>query len=179
MNPRNSPEWLLTTVTAVRDLMIKRLEANSLDGEAKREMEMALEELDVMWEELQGQAALLVRENARYAEFFDYAPDAYFVTDAGGNIREANQAALELVKAAREDVVNRPLSEYVASEERVAFLARTVGLILGGATKPSVWQTQVQPHEGAALAVQFSVRAIPLKKSGACGLCWLVRPLKE
>jgi PAS domain S-box-containing protein len=178
MNPR-TPEWLLTTVTAVRDLMIKRLEAHSVDGEAKREMEMALEELDVMWEELQGQAALLVRENARYAEFFEYAPDAYFVTDGGGNIREANQAALELVKAAREDVVNRPLSEYVASEERVAFLARTVGLILGGAAKPSVWQTQVQPHEGAALAVQFSVRAIPLKKSGACGLCWLVRPLKE
>ena len=179
MNPRNSPEWLLTTVTAVRDLMIKRLEANSLDGEAKREMEMALEELDVMWEELQGQAALLVCENARYAEFFEYAPDAYFVTDGGGNIREANQAALELVKAAREDVVNRPLSEYVASEERVAFLTRTVGLVLGGATKPSVWQTQVQPHEGAALAVQFSVRAIPLKKNGIGGLCWLVRPLRE
>lgn len=132
-----------------------------------------------MWEELQGQAALLVCENARYAEFFEYAPDAYFVTDGGGNIREANQAALELVKAAREDVVNRPLSEYVASEERVAFLTRTVGLVLGGATKPSVWQTQVQPHEGAALAVQFSVRAIPLKKNGIGGLCWLVRPLRE
>lgn len=179
MNSRNSPEWLLTTVTAVRDLMIKRLEANSLDSEAKREMEMALEELDVMWEELQGQAALLVRENARYAEFFEYAPDAYFVTDAGGNIREANRAALELLRAAREDVVNRPLSEYIAPEERVAFLTRNVGLMLGGSAKPSVWQTQVQPHEGAALAVQFSVRAIPLKKSGVGGLCWLVRPLKE
>lgn len=178
MNSRNAPEWLFTTVTAVRDLMIKRLEANSLDGEAKREMEMALEELDVMWEELQGQAALLVRENARYAEFFEYAPDAYFVTDAGGNIREANQAALELLKAAREDVVNRLLSEYIASEERVAFLTRTVGIILAGAAKPSVWQTQVQPREGEALAVQFSVRAIPLKKSGVGGLCWLVRPLR-
>src|SRR3954463_12279128 len=66
-----SADWLATTVTAVRELMIKRLEAQSLSPEAKRETEMALEELDVMWEELQGQAALLLRENARYAEFFE------------------------------------------------------------------------------------------------------------
>ena len=101
MNSRHSPEWLTTTVGAVRELMIKRLEADSLDTEARREMEMALEELDVMWEELQGQAALLVRENERYAEFFRYAPDAYLITDAGGNIREANEAALELLKLHR------------------------------------------------------------------------------
>src|SRR5438067_4309088 len=116
MNSGNSPEWLLTTVSAVRDLMIKRLEAESLDADAKREMEMALEELDVMWEELHGQAALLVRENERYAEFFEYAPDAYLITDAGGSIREARQAALELFKAPRDEVVRRALSEYIAAE---------------------------------------------------------------
>ncbi|HYY62320.1 MAG TPA: hypothetical protein VE756_13140, partial [Burkholderiales bacterium] len=81
MNCGHSPEWLLTTVSAVRELMIKRLEAESLDDDSRREMETALEELDVMWEELQGQAALLVRENERYAEFFQYAPDAYLITD--------------------------------------------------------------------------------------------------
>src|SRR5918911_409890 len=106
--------------------MIKRLEADSLDAEAKREIEMALEELDVMWEELQGQAALLVRENERYAEFFEYAPDAYLVTDSGGNIREANRAALELLKAPRGGVIGRALSEYIMGEQRVSFLSRTV-----------------------------------------------------
>src|SRR2546423_2823448 len=54
VNSGHSPEWLLTTVTPVRELMIKRLEGALLDVEAKREMEMALEELDVMWGELQG-----------------------------------------------------------------------------------------------------------------------------
>src|SRR5213082_4161123 len=132
MNSGNSPEWLLPTVSAVRDLMIKRLEAESLDADAKREMEMALEELDVMWEELQGQAALLVRENARYAEFFEFAPDAYLITDAGGGVREANQAARELLQSSRDDIVGKPLSAYVAPEDRVAFLARTVGLMMGG-----------------------------------------------
>jgi PAS domain S-box-containing protein len=173
---RHSPEWLMTTVGAVRELMVKRLEAESLEGESKREMEMALEELDVMWEELQGQAALLVRENQRYAEFFQYAPDAYLITDAGGNIREANEAALELLRAPRDAVVGRPLSEYIAAEHRVGFLTRSVGLMLSGALKPDTWRAHLRPAEGDVLTAEFSVRAIPLKKSGAGGLCWLVRP---
>lgn len=176
MNPRNSPEWLTTTVGAVRELMIKRLEADSLDAESRREMEMALEELDVMWEELQGQAALLVRENERYAEFFQYAPDAYLITDAGGNIREANEAALELLQRARDEVVGKPLAECIAAEERVNFLSRSVGLVLGATVKPIVWRAHLQPREGETLEADVSVRAIPLKKGGAGGLCWLIRP---
>ena len=175
MNAGHSPEWLLTTVTAVRDLMIKRLEAEAINPDAKRDMEMALEELDVMWEELQGQAALLVRENERYAEFFEFAPDAYLITDAGGSVREVNQAALELFKAPREAILGKPLSEYIADEDRVAFLSRTVALMMG-AVKPHSWQARLRPDEGDRFAAEFSVRSIPLKKSGVGGLCWLIRP---
>ena len=175
MNSRHSPEWLLTTVTAVRELMIKRLETEASNSETKRDMEMALEELDVMWEELQGQAALLVRENERYAEFFEYAPDAYLITDAGGSVREANAAALELLKAAREAVVGRVLSEYVADDDRVAFLSRTIGLMLGANARPLTLKARVLQAEGEPFACEFTVRAIPLKKSGVGGLCWLVR----
>jgi PAS domain S-box-containing protein len=169
-------EWLLTTVTAVRELMLKRLENEALDAASHREVEMALEEIDVMWEELQGQAALLERENARYAEFFEFAPDAYVITDAGGAIREANQAAGELFKRARADMVGRPLSDLIADEDRVTFLTKTVGLMLGGTTRKLAWQALAQPAEGEPLACEFSVRAIPLKKSGVAGLCWLIRP---
>ena len=174
MSARHSPEWLVTTVGAVRELMLKRLATEVENSDAKRDLEMALEELDVMWEELQGQAALLVRENERYAEFFEFAPDAYLITDAGGKIREANQAALELLKAAREDVVGSTLSEYVVEADRVPFLTRTVGLLLGAA-KPLDWMTVLQPREGAPFSAHFSVRGIPLKKSGVGGLCWLIR----
>jgi PAS domain S-box-containing protein len=176
MSDGHSPEWLMTTVSAVRELMIRRLQADSLDSESKREMEMALEELDVMWEELQGQAALLLRENARYAEFFQYAPDAYLITDAGGSIREANQAALELLHAPRDAVVGHPLSQFIGEDDRVAFLTRTVSLMLGGTVKPVAWRAQLKCAAGEPLAAEFSVRAIPLKKSGVGGLCWLIRP---
>jgi PAS domain S-box-containing protein len=177
MMAAHSPDWLLTSVSAVRELMIKRLEAESQNPDAKREMEMALEELDVMWEELQGQAAMLLRENARYAEFFEYSPDAYVITDVGGNVREANQAALELLGAPHNQVVAHPLSEHMAQDDRVAFLTGTESLMLGG--NPLTWQGRLQVAHATPVAVEFSVRAIPLKKSGVGGLCWLIRPSAE
>ena len=177
MNPDSrSPEWLLTRVTAVRELMMKRLEADSLNPDARRAMELALEELDAMWEELQAQSAMLARENERYAEFFEYSPDAYVITDAGGGIREANRAARELLGVDPGVVRGRALADYVGADDRVAFLTRTVGLMLGAGAKPASWQARLQPADGEALTAEFSVRAIPLKKSGAGGLCWLIRP---
>ena len=170
-------DWLRTTVTTVRELMIRRLEANSLDREARREMEMALEELDVMWEELQGQAEVLSRENERYAEFFDFAPDAYLITDLGGNVREANQAATELFGAARTDLVGRPLGGSIPDEERATFLAHWVGLLVNDAAHPVLWRGRIRTPTGGVVDVTFSLRAIPLKKSGVGGICWLIRPV--
>lgn len=172
---RDSPESLLATVSAARELMRQRIEADSLDGDARRAMQAALAELDVMWQELQGEAALLVRENERYAEFFQYAPDAYLITDAGGNVREVNQAALELLQAARADVVGQALSAYIAEEDRPSFLARTVGLMPGAGVEPLAWQARLKPAGCEALTVELSVRAVALQKSAAGGLCWLLR----
>jgi PAS domain S-box-containing protein len=173
---KGSQTWLHTTVDAVRELMEKRLAANPEDAELKRDVEMALEELDVMWEELEGQAERLGRESERYAEFFDYAPDAYLVTDVGGNIREAHQAATELLRCPRAELVGRPLGGFVPAEERVSFLSHFVGALSAEGAQPATWQARIQPAEGPPLPAVFSVRAIPLQKSGVGGLCWLVRP---
>ena len=137
---------------------------------------MALEELEVTWEELQGQAELLSRESQRYIEFFEHAPDAYIVTDAGGNIREVNRAAAELLGAGRDQLVRRPLGGFLAEADRVAFLSRLVGVLAEGAGKDA-WEAHLAPPSAAPLRALFSVRAIPLGKSGVAGLCWLIRPL--
>lgn len=169
-------QWLLTTVNAVRELMLGRLQSKSLDPASQRDVEMALEELDVMWEELQGQSELLSRESQRYVEFFDFAPDAYVVTDVGGNIREANRAALELLGANRAALVHRPLSGFVAESDRVGFLSHFVGVLVNQVDR-AAWEACVQPTAGAPQRALFSLRAIPLSKSGVGGLCWLIRPL--
>lgn len=168
MSAKPHSPWLLSTVNAVRELMIQRLEKHSLDPEAQREVQMALEELDVMWEELQGQAEILLREHQRYAEFFEFAPDAYLITDAGGNIREANQAAKELL--AQDHLTGRPLAQFVAEGDRVAFLSLLVG------TQATALGVTLQPARGELLRCELGVRPIPLAKSGVSGLCWLIRP---
>jgi len=171
------PEWLSTTLGAVRDVILKRLETGDLDADAEKDMHMALEELDVMWEELQGQAELLERENERYAEFFEHAPDAYVITDAGGNVREANQAALELLGVQKAAVIGQPLSEFIPEGERVAFLAKFVGMFLNPDDKAQSWRSAVRPAQGEPRPATISVRRMPLKKSGVRGLCWLIRTL--
>jgi PAS domain S-box-containing protein len=165
----SAPELLLATVTAVRDAIVKRLGVDSLNPDAKREMEMALEELNVMWKELQGEVDLLLLENTRYADAFEYSPDAYVITDLGGTVREANQAALELLGGRRDDVVARPLTDYVFDAD-----ASTVEPMLGG--QPLAGPAHLRRAEAALLAVELSVRAIPLKEKGVGGLCWLIRP---
>ena len=168
--------WLRTTIDAVRDVMLRRLEAHSLDAESEKDMQMAIEELDVMWEELQGQAEALSRENERYAEFFENAPDAYVITDAGGNVREANRAAIELLGTAGDGLVGSPLSAFVAERDRVRFLSGFVGMFVDPHVSYVTWECALQPAGGPERAVRLSVRAIPLKKSGVRGLCWLMRP---
>lgn len=169
-------EWLKSTLAAVRELMVQRLEKQPLDAETERDIQMALEELEVMWEELQGQAELLQKESERYQEFFDYAPDAYLITDAGCSVREANRAALELLQTGKASVLGHPLSEFVAEPDRTGFLSRFIGLVLEPAAKAITWRCRLQRPDRSLVPVSVSVRAIPLRRSGIGGLCWLVRP---
>ena len=174
--PNRSPDWLLTTVSAVRELMIRRLEAAAADPEAQREMELALEELDVMWEELQGQADLLSREHRRYQEFFEFAPDAYAITDTGSNVREVNRSLTDLLRVARADMLSKPLSRYIAEPERAVFFSNMIGATHNPGPKPLSWRSRLQPTAGPAIDETISVRVVPLRRSGVAGLCWLFRP---
>jgi PAS domain S-box-containing protein len=168
--------WFLTTINAVRDLMVQRLEKHSLDPESEREMQMALEVIEVMWEELQGQADLLTREHRRYQEFFEFAPDAYAITDAGSNVREVNRSLTELLRAVRADMLGKPLSRYIPDPERAVFFSNMIGAAHNPDPKPLSWRSRLQPAEGPAIDALISVRAMPLRRSGVAGLCWLFRP---
>jgi PAS domain S-box-containing protein len=174
--PDPRADWFLTTINAVRDLMVQRLEKHSLDPDAEREMQMALEEIEVMWEELQGQADLLSREHQRYQEFFEFAPDAYAITDTGSNVREVNRSLTDLLRVVRADMLSKPLSRYIAEPERAVFFSNMIGATHNPDPKPLSWRSRVQPAAGPAIEATISVRAMPLRRSGVAGLCWLFRP---
>ena len=165
------PAWLVTTVNAVREVIARRL-AGPLEGAARREVEMVASTLDLLWEQLEGETEHLAREHERYSEFFDNAPDAFLITDPGGNVLEANRCASELFGV---QMHGRPLASFLPEDQKTRFLARFIGVITG-CTSAS-WETSIIARDGRTLRVQLGVRPIPLARSGAPGLCWVVRPL--
>lgn len=168
------PEWLFTTVSAVRELMLKQLLCPTLDRDAKRDAEMAVMTLDLLWEQLEGETALLTREHERYVAFFENAPDAYLITDIGGSVREANRAALELLRLPLEQVKGKALIHMLPEEDKTAFLTRLVALMTEPA--PASWGSRIRGGNASPLPVQLCVRPIPLAKSGVAGFCWAIRP---
>jgi PAS domain S-box-containing protein len=175
MTPHSRTGWLLTTINAVREIMVKKLAKRTLDAETEREMQMALDMIETIWEELRGQSDLLMLEQRRYECVFEFSPDAYAVTDAGGNVREANHALAELLGLARTDLLGKPLMHWIAAQERTTFLENFIGVGRDARGAPRAWRSTLQPAQGPAREAIVSVRAMPLDRSGVAGLCWLFR----
>ncbi len=96
--------------------------------EAIAEISISLEELHVSAEELQQQNEELVAtrqlveaERQRYQDLFNFAPDAYLVTDVTGIIQEANYAAVRLLNVRQASLIGKPLSVFVYQGERQKF----------------------------------------------------------
>ena len=67
----------------------------------------------------------------RYRALFEHAPHAYLLTDGGGVIRDANEAAVRLFDRSREGLLGKPLAVFLHPGHQVAFhaqLARLRGL---------------------------------------------------
>jgi PAS domain S-box-containing protein len=100
------------------------VEQNPLLAEAIAELSIALEELNVASEELyqQNEELLVTRqelelERQHYQNLFDFAPDAYLVTDERGIIQAANGAAEALFDLRRDLLVGKPLILFLAESD--------------------------------------------------------------
>ena len=97
------------------------------------------------------------------------------MTDSQGNIRDANLAAAELFGARASALRGKPIAGLVAEAERREFRSQLVRA--GAQTDGEVraWRSTLQSREGAPLAVQIRVRAMPVAGGGPAPLCWLLR----
>jgi PAS domain S-box-containing protein len=142
----------------------------------------ALESLAAEHEELRGQAA---RQEAayeeaqaqllRYRELFEFAPDAYLVTDLTGNIREANHAASRLLNLRKEFLRGTPLPFVVDPAERRQFysaLAQLGGLEVGAVQE---WEVRLVPRNGLPVEAALTVTVDADAAGRPAGLRWLVR----
>ena len=169
------------------DEMRRRLEAmrsgGQVPGETLQELLVAVEELRAAEEDLReqndGRAAAhseVEEERRRYQQLFQYAPDAYILTDLHGIIREANRSAARLFGVEPRFMAGKAFVSFVAQEDRPRVRAE-LGRWQSEPTPKSL-EVQLQPRTGPpfAAAITLSVaRGGP--KDTAVGFRWLVRDI--
>lgn len=119
-------------------------------------------------------ALALQQERERYAGLFDFAPEAYVVTDRRGKITEANRAAEHLFGRAQRYLVGKSLPAFVEEADRRSLrtnLARAARLDV-----PAPWEMRVRRRGGAS--VEVAATAAPIYQDGGVeGLRWLLRDI--
>jgi PAS domain S-box-containing protein len=129
--------------------------------------------LAARWEELEEEAEELATEGRRYLDFFQFAPEAYLVTDREGTISAANHGARELLGLPVPE--GKPLSTFIALDQRAAFRGQ-LGLLRDARACPSLrWNSAVRDRRGTRIGVNLHVRV--MESGTARGYCWLIRAL--
>ncbi|MBD2041942.1 PAS domain S-box protein [Microcoleus sp. FACHB-672] len=124
------------------------------------ELKVAREQLTVQNEQLSITREQLERERQRYKELFEFAPDAYLVTDDNGTIREANYTAAVLLCVSQRFLVGKPLSIFVAETQRRDFRLRINQLKVGELERLREWELRMQPRRGDSFEVAITVSAV-------------------
>jgi PAS domain S-box-containing protein len=145
--------------------------------EALEELRAADEALRQQNEELAASRDAIDRERQKYYELFDFAPDAYLVTDVKGIVREANSAASQLLGAPREFLIGKPLSMYFDDEAQATHRHQLDQLC--GVPRIDEWKIMLRSRGGQPVPVSVSVGRISAKDKSAAGFRWIIRDISK
>ena len=141
------------------------------------ELEIALEEIQALWDELGAQADRLARERERHAMLFERAPFPCLVTDLHGNVHEANLAALALFEVPATYLLGKPLAIFVADDERETFRVRLATTVRTPERLLAAWFTRIKSANGKPRDVRIDLRPLPSDEKFALPLLWYFRDL--
>lgn len=147
-------------------------------SEGLEELLVAEEELRVQGEELAASTAAIDAERERYGELFEFAPDAYLVTDSLGKIIEANSAASRMLGVPARYLDGKLLVTFVDESARRDLR----GLLAQISASPQTVEERylrMQPREGGSFVAE--VRAVAGAGAGAeaGALRWMVRDMTQ
>lgn len=144
------------------------------------QLRLALEELGMIQEELQQQNEQLesaqqaiALERQRYQDLFEFAPDAYLVTDIDGVIQEANRAATALFHIAACRLIGKPLLAFIAECDRRDFRLR-----LAQANLAENWEVNVKPRQVEPFPVLIAATSITTLHNEVIGWRWSLRDIR-
>lgn len=146
------------------------------------ELRSALEELHLAEEELRQRNETLLSaqstiesERQRYQELFEFAPDAYLVTDLYGGVLEANRAASELFQVSHQYLIQKPLTTFVEEDHRSAF--RAVLNQLPAINRIQEWEVTLRRRRSGSLDSAITVETVRNAQGKAIALRWLIRDI--
>ena len=145
------------------------IETRNLNLEdAANVLRASLTELEVYQQSLTG-------ELDRYRELFDFAPDGYFVTDANGDITEANRAATLMFGSLP---IGQNLENFVYPSYREQF-QRLLGQLQRGQNIKSL-DFRMQFPTGQPFDASFTIISIRVPLDGrVTGLRWWIQDITQ
>jgi PAS domain S-box-containing protein len=116
-------------------------------------------------------------ECQRYQDLFQFAPDAYLVTDLSGKIQEANQAAVKLLASKQQSLVGKLLTLYVVEEEQENFQNIFQELCKDSTEKE--WEIRIQVSEKKLITVSAKVGIVCDLEGNIVNWRWLLRDISK
>lgn len=141
--------------------------------QALEELGTAVEELHVAAEEMARAGEALADERHRYQDLFEFAPDAYAVTDSDAVLREVNVGFTELVGIDGARLVGKPLAAYLVESghptlhDRLRTMPQSRGV--------EMWQATLRRRDGTVRIVSLRCGTVRDRNGEVNGLRWLIR----
>jgi PAS domain S-box-containing protein len=117
------------------------------------------------------------RERQKYFELFEFAPDACFLTDSHGVIREANVAASQLLGVPGQFLAGKTLPGFFDEPASKAYRHKLDQL--SGSERSDEWEIQLRPRGGPPTDVSVSIARMAARNKSPGGYRWFVRDISK
>ena len=117
------------------------------------------------------------RERQKYFELFEFAPDACFLTDSHGIIREANVAASQLLGVPAQFLAGKALSGFFDEPARKAYRHQLDQL--RESERADDWEIQIRPRNAPPTEVSVSIARMTARGRSLGGYRWVVRDISK
>lgn len=142
--------------------------------EAFEQLNIAIEELLAASEELKVTRTAVEKERQRYQDLFEFAPDAYLVTNTLGTIQEANHAAAILLGVQQKYLVGKPLIIFIAQQDHEYFSSQMINF-----QKQLTWELNLKPRYSKPFMAMIKASAVYELQGEHVGWRWLLYNISE
>ncbi|MBK1989597.1 PAS domain-containing protein [Sphaerospermopsis aphanizomenoides BCCUSP55] len=140
-------------------------------------VQLAAEEVYQQTEELLQTNNLLETERQHYRELFEFAPEAYLVTNQQGIIQEANQAAAELLNISQNFLVGKPIINFIPREQYQHFYSELIQISKSPQTREIL--LPLKPRHGNCFDASLTVKYRLNQDQQPTILYWSIRKTSQ